>query len=612
MERVLGPLVERHARDSCNRACAQEKLLTETGKCTPPEEKGVTELGTPPEEKEVTELGTPPEEKEVTKLGTPPEDDQISFDEAMIILETQNTQTQRFGESSLNRLIHHDQVTVKTPPETVPGPAGDAPTAVTVSQDAAWSKRGRAMNSLSGWGHVIGVQTQKCLDFSSRIKRCATCSQCNRKHEKKHMTVSAKAMEPDIAVELHTRARDKGLKYAAVIVNPELVKYSDIGHVKRNVRSKLENVQKCHKALTAKVRDSFLKNFTYAIKQNADKSEREMMCALQTIVPHMYGEHGNCEDWCRSRGGADAGHRNLPFGAPLQDTHLKISLENLLAPYIINADKLRTTGSSQANESLNNAAWNKTPKSRNYNRSESFDYRLSAAVLQFNDGYSYINEIVNEKILTPQKHTEMYSKKMDEERKRQKMYKSSINAKRRRLELKFERSTKAKSDEIKEGTSYESFCGFDSYDLDILDIPDMITKATDGMEKKNINIVLFDLETTCLGKNAEILQLAAKSDDTSFSCYFLPDGDIDPKASNVNSLTVKRDINGNRYLCKNGRDMHAGTIGDGLRDFLGWLSSLDKENIVLAAHNGKSFDNRILLKYLIKFKILPKFRELIY
>ncbi|XP_052791730.1 uncharacterized protein LOC128225872 [Mya arenaria] len=433
-------------------------------------------------------------------------------------------------------------------------------------------------------------------------------------------------MEPDKAVELHTRARDKCLKYAAVIgdndsssiahikqkVNPELVKYSDIGHVKRNVRSKLENVQKCHKALTAKVRDSFLKNFTYAIKQNADKSEREMMCALQTIVPHMYGEHGNCGEWCRSRGGADAGHRNLPFGAPLQDTHLKISLENLLAPYIINAEKLRTTGSSQANESLNNAAWSKTPKSRNYNRSESFDYRLSAAVLQFNDGYSYINEIVNEKILTPQKHTEMYSKKMDEERKRQKMYKSSINAKRRRLELKFERSTKAKSDEIKEGTSYESFCGFDSSDLDILDIPDMITKATDDMEKKNINIVLFDLETTCLGKNAEILQLAAKSDDTSFSCYFLPDGDIDPKASNVNSLTVKRDINGNRYLCKNGRDMHAGTIGDGLRDFLGWLSSLDKENIVLAAHNGKSFDNRILLKYLIKFKILPKFRELIY
>ncbi|XP_052799250.1 uncharacterized protein LOC128230849 [Mya arenaria] len=403
------------------------------------------------------------------------------------------------GESSLNRLVHHDQVTVKTPPQTVPGPAGDAPTAVTVSQDAAWSKRGRAMNNLSG----------------------------------KNWSKSAKAMEPDIAVELHTRARAKGLKYAAVIGDDDS---SSIAHIKL---------------------------------KNADKSEREMMCALQTIVPHTYGEHGNCGEWCRSRGGADAGHRNLPFGAPLQDTHLKISLENLLAPYIINADKLRTTGSSQANESLNNAAWSKTPKSRNYNRSKSFDYRLSAAVLQFNDRYSYINEIVNEKILTPQKHTEMYSKKMNEERKRQKMYKSSINAKRRRLELKFERSTKAKIDEIKEGTSYESFCGFDSSDLDILDIPDMITKATDDLEKKNINIVLFDLETTCLGKNAEILQLAAKSDDTSFSCYFLPDGDIDPKASNVNSLTVKRDINGNRYLRKNGRDMHAGTIGDGLRDFLG-------------------------------------------
>ncbi|WAR22850.1 hypothetical protein MAR_036519 [Mya arenaria] len=189
------------------------------------------------------------------------------------------------------------------------------------------------------------------------------------------------------------------------------------------------------------------------------------------------------------------------------------------------------------------------------------------------------------KILTPQKHTEMYSKKMDEERKRQKMYKCFINVKTRRHEIKFERSTKAKSDEIKEGTSYESFCGFDSSDLDILDMPSMITKATDDLEKKNINMEKMR---------------------RYYSCYFLPDGDIDPKASNVNSLTVKRDRNGNRYLCKNGRDMHAGTISDG------WISSLDKKNIVLAAHNGKSFDNRILLKYLIKFKILAKFRELVF
>ncbi|WAR14865.1 EXU-like protein [Mya arenaria] len=476
----------------------------------------------------------------------------------------ENTQTQHF-------LRIFPKLIVKTPPQMVPGPAGDAPTAVTVSQDADRSKRGRVINSLSGWGHVIGVQTQKCLDFSTRIKRCATCSQCNRNMKTSHVTVSAKAMEPDIAVGLHKRARAKGLKYAAVIGDDDTRNLSNI------------RTSAIHKALTAKVRDSFLKKLTYAVKQNANKSEREMICALQTDVPHI------------SRGGVDAGHINLPFGEPLKDTHLKISLENLLAPYIINADKVRTTGSSQANVSLNNAAWSKTPKSRNYNRGERFDYRLSVAVLQFNDGYSYINEIVHGNILMPQKHTEITQTA--------KMYKSSINAKRRRLEIKVETSAKAKSDEIKVGTPYESFCGFDS---------NMITKATVDQEKKNINIVLFDLKTTCLGKKAEIIQLAARSDVTSSSRYFLPDGDIDPKASNVISLTVKRDRNGNRYLCKNGQDMEAGNINDGIRDFLGWLSSLDKENIVLAVHNGKSFDNSILLKYLIKFKILPKFRELVY
>ncbi|XP_052820228.1 uncharacterized protein LOC128246062 [Mya arenaria] len=117
----------------------------------------------------------------------------------------------------------------------------------------------------------------------------------------------------------------------------------------------------------------------------------------------------------------------------------------------------------------------------------------------------------------------------------------------------------------------------------------MITKATVDQEKKNINIVLFDLKTTCLGKKAEIIQLAARSDVTSSSRYFLPDGDIDPKASNVISLTVKRDRNGNRYLCKNGQDMEAGNINDG--KLCTGISSITPYMANKIANSGLSYEH---------------------
>lgn len=75
----------------------------------------------------------------------------------------------------------------------------------------------------------------------------------------------------------------------------------------------------------------------------------------------------------------------------LQQVHLcneklKISLLDLLNKYASDADKLTNLGSSQANESLNNAISSKAPKFVFYAGSESNEYRVAAAIAQKNMG----------------------------------------------------------------------------------------------------------------------------------------------------------------------------------------------------------------------------------
>ena len=76
-----------------------------------------------------------------------------------------------------------------------------------------WSKQGRAHNSLTGHGAVIGSLTGKALDFTTRNKFNRTCQSASqtggnpKPHDCRfnHQT-SSKSMEPLSAVELFKRA----------------------------------------------------------------------------------------------------------------------------------------------------------------------------------------------------------------------------------------------------------------------------------------------------------------------------------------------------------------------------------------------------------------------
>ncbi|XP_053407136.1 uncharacterized protein LOC123525512 [Mercenaria mercenaria] len=450
-ERKVGKVMEENARDSCARACEEEKTASQA--CMLP--ATVTERGDGDNIRD-TFLHEPntdrvaADDKEMYAADDT-DTDQITFDEAMAMLEEYDrasasneiqTTDQAEGQSSFHiSALNEDTSQNMVEMETLQKDQVE----VVVSQDAAWSKRGRGMNSLSGWGHVIGVKTKKCLNYSTRVKNCAKCNFNSKTGKKvqqhdcrKNWTGSAKSMEPDIVTSLHEKAMDSGMKFIGVIgdedssaikhirekVNPKIKKFSDFGHIKRNLRRKLETLQKENKSLTRKVTDSFLKNFSYAVKQNRTGTEDDMSKSIMAIVPHMYGNHSMCGHWCSITTGKNEKHANLPKGKDLTDQSLRLEMENLLAPFISNPEKLMTSGTTQSNESLNNVAWSKAPKIRNYNASESFDIRCSAGVAQFNDGIGYVNKVIENSGLSPQKNTSKYTCSKDRQRNYFKSYKT--------------------------------------------------------------------------------------------------------------------------------------------------------------------------------------------
>ena len=253
-----------------------------------------------------------------------------------------------------------------------------------------------------GVGQVIGHETNRCLDYSTRIKACKKCSHYARHGQdapphdwRKNWDKSSKAMEADIAVELHTYARNSDIVYSKVIgdedssstyhirknVNLNIEKYSDLSHIKRSICRWREELIKDHKELTKMVKTDFIKNCSNAVRQNCSSSDEDMRQALQTVVEHMFWNHHECGQWCRYDKVDNYQHSGLPHSKDLTSDTLRCTLHDVLLPFAEKPQKFITGGSTQANESLNNAVWSKRPKCKNYNMSESFDYRCAASVL---------------------------------------------------------------------------------------------------------------------------------------------------------------------------------------------------------------------------------------
>lgn len=168
----------------------------------------------------------------------------------------------------------------------------------------------------------------------------------------------------------------------------------------------------------------------------------------------------------------------------------------------------------------------------------------------------------------------------------------------RRSLLKDLRKNTDRSAAVREGTTYSSGCGHQEISAEELtEIPPLHTPATvTSPVLHKPSTVYFDVETTGLAPTSEITQLAVIGPaGETFQVYVIPDGNIQATASEITGLSVRR-RGGVRVLFHNETNVpDAVSEDEALQNFTVWLSGLAKEKLVLVAHNGNTFDNRILL-----------------
>ena len=210
-------------------------------------------------------------------------------------------------------------------------------------------------------------------------------------------------MEPGVEVELLRKVRKRGVGVSAIAtdndsstikkcrdeMDPNLQKHIDVGHTTKNLKAHVETISSRHQGVTQKV-GHFEKCFICAVKQNEGKPA-DVKKALLNVVSHSYGEHQSCGEWCGYlRNPERYKHTTLPYGRDLTDLKLKKDLNKIFKNFADRSEELTPSGSTQANEAINNIVGSKPPKVRHYGDSESSDFRCAAAVCQKNEGYSFI------------------------------------------------------------------------------------------------------------------------------------------------------------------------------------------------------------------------------
>ena len=115
---------------------------------------------------------------------------------------------------------------------------------ISVSYDMGWQKRGKGFNSNTGQAAVMGLDTGKVIDYTTKTKTCRICEHAARNHVqprihdcRKNHTGSSKSMEPLSAVELFQNATNYNMKYSKYTGDDDsttecygIEKYSDIIH----------------------------------------------------------------------------------------------------------------------------------------------------------------------------------------------------------------------------------------------------------------------------------------------------------------------------------------------------------------------------------------------
>lgn len=234
----------------------------------------------------------------------------------------------------------------------------------------------------------------------------------------------------------------------------QIEKWSDLNHSNKSMTTHLYELK-----MNKVVIDYFSKLFMLTIRQNKDDSTG-VQSALLSVVPHAYGEHDNCGDWCKfDKDDPEYKHRHLPKGKDVQDKGERASIEQIFERYAQNAEKLAPCGSTQKNESFNHKLTRRHPKNKSLCGSHSFEINLLMTAAEQNEGSAYLLQLYTKMGYPHESYSAKFKERKDDVAEKRVIKCAQPEYKKNRNERKKQRRSKETNKERREGVSYKSNCG---------------------------------------------------------------------------------------------------------------------------------------------------------
>lgn len=141
--------------------------------------------------------------------------------------------------------------------------------------------------------------------------------------------------------------------------------------------------------------------------------------------------------------------------------------------------------------------------------------------------------------------------------------------------------------------------------VDRLNVPLLVKPTFKPIQTNSspIKQVFFDIETTSLSLDCDIIQISAKYENNIFNVYIVPSKPIAKGAAKVTGLSMSCG-----QLCYKGKPINAIAPFESAKAFLDWLDNIGDE-IILYGHNCRLFDCPRLLRLLQRYGLLNTFSD---
>ena len=257
----------------------------------------------------------------------------------------------------------------------------------------------------------------------------------------------------------------------------------------------------------------------------------------------------------------------------------------------------------------------KAPKCKHYSASGSLKRRVSCAVAQKNEGHAYLCDVNQRAGVSPGEVFGKFAKSLDRKRKNDNIRKTSKDYKRRKLRFSHNSSATQAANEMREGTTYAKSVDLETDQIaqDITQIPAPVPEPSFAPLSEytfpSSCVVYFDLETSGLDHQTEIIQIAASyngATEDSFLSYIRPSQQMSRKIEDLTGITFDTE---SQEMHHHGKRVHCVELEVALANFTEWLEPV--QPVILVAHNCKSFDSKKLVKAILSKKLAEKFDSVV-